>query len=213
MCRCVLVNGNITVTADDNYTYLIDFMEGGAANVETPTALWNLPASDPLGDLERARRNTIQLSGISPNVGLFGTAAYDAFIRNDSIKSFLDNRRMELGGITPVIQDPAVTRFGNITGLDLYTYAEWFEDDAGTLFEMLPGNMVILADTRTPNKLVYGAYSQLEDPVAKRYQSYRSARIPLVYADVQNSQLWYRLTSLPIPMPTDVFGWRKLTVL
>jgi Phage major capsid protein E len=214
MCREVLINGLITVTADDNYTYAIDFTEGTPnVNVETPLALWNLPASDPLLDLENARRNTIQASGISPNIALMGTDASDAFIRNASVQAFFDNRRMQLGAITPVIQDAAVTHIGNVPGLEIYTYSEWFEDDAGTLFEMLPANMVLVADTRTPNKMIYGAYSQLEDPVAKVYRSYRAARIPLVYADVMNSQLWYRLTSLPMPMPTDILGWRRMTVL
>jgi hypothetical protein len=163
--------------------------------------------------LEQARLQTIAASGISPNVALFGTAAKDAFINNESVQKLLDNRRYELGNVAPTIQDDAVVRFATVPGLECYVYAEYFEDDMGVLFPMLPENLVMLLSTNVQNKIVYGAYTQLEDVKSKRYVTYQSARIPFVYGDEENGHLFYRLTSCPLPMPNDVLGWRIIDAL
>src|SRR4029077_14306168 len=71
MCREVLVNGALTITADHGYQLNIDFMESSAGpvdNHETPAnGTWDNPTtSTPLEDLETARLNTIAASGIAP---------------------------------------------------------------------------------------------------------------------------------------------------
>jgi hypothetical protein len=214
MCRQVLVNGSITVTAENGYTNLINYLEYGipaanASNHYLVTNKWDgTPANaDPLADLEAARLATIKASGIAPNVALFGNTARAAFISNPNVKTYLDNRRFELGSIAPVITDDVVVRFGLVPGMELYSYAEYFEDDAGTLFPMLPDPLVLLLSTNVQNKIIYGAFTQLEDAKAKRYQTYQTARIPLVYGDEEDGTLFYRLTSCPLPMPADVLGF------
>lgn len=218
MCREILVNGKLTVTADHGYQLVVDFLESSAGPIDnhsTPAnGTWDAVATaTPLTDLEQARLETIAASGISPNVALFGTAAKDAFINNESVQKLLDNRRYELGNVAPMIQDDAVVRFATVPGLECYVYAEYFEDDLGVLFPMLPENLVMLLSTNVQNKIVYGAYTQLEDVKSKRYVTYQSARIPFVYGDEENGHLFYRLTSCPLPMPNDVLGWRIIDAL
>jgi Phage major capsid protein E len=218
MCREVLVNGALTITADHGYQLNIDFMESSAGpvdNHETPAnGTWDNPTtSTPLEDLETARLNTIAASGIAPNVALFGSAAKQAFIDNVSVQKMLDNRRYELGMVAPVIVSDSVVKFATVPGLECYSYAEYFEDDAGVLFPMLPENLVMLLSTNVQNKIVYGAFTQLEDAKAGRYVTYQVARIPFVYGDEVNGQLFYRLTSCPLPMPNDVLGWRIIDAL
>jgi Phage major capsid protein E/Rho termination factor, N-terminal domain len=218
MCRQVLVNGSITVTAENGYTNLISFLEYGipaqqASNHETVAITWDQATSDPLMDLERARLNTIKASGISPNIALFGNTAKETFIRNANVAKYLDNRRFELGSIAPIIESDSVVRFGMVPGLELYHYSEYFEDDAGTLFPMLPDPLVMILSTNVQNKIVYGAFTQLEDVRAKRFQTYQTSRIPLIYGDEEDGQLFYRLTSCPLPMPTDILGFRIIEAL
>jgi hypothetical protein len=218
MCREILVNGKLTVTADHGYQLVVDFLESSAGPIDNHMAPTNgtwdvLATATPLTDLEQARLQTIAASGISPNVALFGTAAKDAFINNESVQKLLDNRRYELGNVAPTIQDDAVVRFATVPGLECYVYAEYFEDDMGVLFPMLPENLVMLLSTNVQNKIVYGAYTQLEDVKSKRYVTYQSARIPFVYGDEENGHLFYRLTSCPLPMPNDVLGWRIIDAL
>ena len=211
MCREVLINGKITVTAETGYTQVISFLEYGVppANVSNHwpiTTKWDQAGSDPLKDLQDARLNVIKVSGVAPNVALFGTNAASVFVRNASVKELLDIRRFELGLVTPTIQSNSVVRFGSVPGLELYSYAEYFEDDAGTLFPMLPPDLVMLLSTNTQNKIVYGAFTQLEDAKAKRFVTYQTARIPFVYGDEEGGALYYRLTSCPLPMPMDILG-------
>jgi hypothetical protein len=217
MCRQVLVNGKITVTADTGYQMVIDYTEssaGAANNHDVPTVKWDVASgSDPLADLETARLNTIKASGIAPNVALFGVNAAKVFIRNPQVGTLLDKQRFEIAGIQPIIQDDAVVRFGRAPGLELYSYSEYFEDDAGTIFPMLPDNFVMLLSTNTPNKIVYGAFTQLEDAKAKRFVTYQQDRIPFVYGDEEGGTLFYRLTSLPLPMPADILGFRIIEAL
>jgi hypothetical protein len=220
MCRQTLFNGGLTVTAENGYTQVINFLEYGipAANANNHYVVTNkwdtTPATaDPLGDLEKARLAVLKDSGISPNIALFGSTAKDAFISNPNVKTYLDNRRYELGFIAPIIQSDAVIRFGIVPGLELYHYAEYFEDDAGTLFPMLPDPLVFLGSTNVQNKIVYGAFTQLEDAKARRFVTYQTARIPFVYGDEEDGTLFYRLTSLPLPMPADVLGFRIVEAL
>ena len=121
MCREVLINGKITVTAENGYQQVINYLEYGlpAQNVSNHlpiTTKWDAAGSDPLKDLETARLKVIKESGISPNVALFGSNAKDVFIRNQSVKDLLDLRRFEMGMVQPIIQSDAVVRFGTSAG-------------------------------------------------------------------------------------------------
>jgi hypothetical protein len=219
MCRQAMINGSITVTAENGYQNIISFLEYGGppastvSNHELVTIKWDQAGSDPLKDLQTARLNTIKLSGIAPNVALFGTNVADVFVRNALVKDLLDNRRYELGTITPAIQSDSVVLFGKVPGLQLYSYAEYFEDDAGTLFPMLPPDFVMLASTNVQNKIVYGAFTQLEDARAKRWVTYQAPRIPFVYGDEEGGTLFTRLTSCPLPMPVDILSFRIIEAL
>jgi hypothetical protein len=217
MCRNVLVNGKITVTADTGYSLVIDYTEssaGAANNHDVPAVKWDVASgSDPLADLETARLNVIKASGIAPNVALFGVNAAKVFIRNPQVSTLLDKQRFEIANITPIIQSNSVVRFGRVPGMELYEYAEYFEDDAGTIFPMLPDNFVMILSTDTPNKIVYGAFTQLEDAKAQRFVTYQQSRIPFVYGDEEGGALFYRLTSCPLPMPADILGFRIIEAL
>jgi len=217
MCRNVLVNGSITVTADTGYQMVVDYTQssaGAANNHYVPAVKWDVASgSDPLADLETARLATIKDSGIAPNVALFGVNAAKVFIRNPQVAVLLDKQRFEIAGIQPIIQSNSVIRFGRAPGLELYEYAEYFEDDVGTIFPMLPDNFVMLLSTNVPNKIVYGAFTQLEDAKAKRFVTYQQARIPFVYGDEEGGSLFYRLTSCPLPMPADILGFRIIEAL
>jgi hypothetical protein len=210
MCREVLINGSITVTAERGYQNVINYLESSAGPTDNhfvPPFTWDNASSDPLADLQNARLQCIQASGVNPNVALFGVEAAEVFTRNQAVRDLLEARRFEMGLLESVIQDEAVVRFGTVPGMQLYSYAEWFEDDAGQLFPMLPPEFVILLSTNTQNKVVYGAFTQLEDAKAKRYVTYQTDRIPFVYGDEEGGTVFYRLTSCPMPMPADVLGW------
>src|SRR5215471_2209127 len=217
MCRNVLVNGAITVTADTGYQMVIDFTQssaGAANNHYVPSVKWDVSSgSDPLADLEAARLATIKDSGIAPNVALMGVNAAKVFIRNPQVAALLNKLQYSIATIQPVIQAPNVVLIGQVPGMQVYEYADYFEDDTGTIFPMLPDNFVMLLSTTTPNKIVYGAFTQLEDAKAKRFVTYQESRIPFTYGDEEGGSLFLRLTSCPLPMPVDILGFRIIEAL
>lgn len=218
MCRETLINGGIRVTAENGYQNFINFLEYGLPSQNTSnhypvTIKWDQANSVPLADLEAARLAMIRDSGIAPNVALFGSNAQQVFINNANVQKLLDNRRIELATIQPIIQDEAVVRFMMVPGMECYSYAEYFEDDAGQLFPMIPPDFVLLLSTNVQNKIVYGAFTQLEDAKAKRWVTYQAPRIPFVYGDEEGGALYYRLTSCPLPMPADILGMRIVEAL
>src|SRR5215471_10799892 len=217
MCRNVLVNGAITVTADTGYQMVIDFTQssaGAAVHHYVPAVKWDVASgSDPLADLEAARLATIKDSGIAPNVALMGVNAAKVFIRNPQVAALLNKLQYSIATIQPVIQAPNVVLIGQVPGMQVFEYADYFEDDVGNIFPMLPDNFVMLLSTNTPNKIVYGAFTQLEDAKAKRFVTYTEPRIPFVYGDEEGGALYYRLTSCPLPMPADILGFRIIEAL
>jgi hypothetical protein len=216
MCRNVLVNGALTVTADTGYQMLVDYTQssaGAANNHYIPAVKWDQAASDPLADLEAARLATIKDSGVAPDVVLMGVNAASVFMRNANVAKLLDSLRYQIASVQPIITSDSVVRIGRVPGMEIYEYAEYFEDDAGTIFPMLPDNFCMLLSTKVPNKIVYGAFTQLEDAKAQKFVSYQEARIPFVYGDEEGGSLFYRLTSLPLPMPADILGWRVVEAL
>ena len=216
MCRALLINGSITVTADNGYTNVINFMEssqGTPNNHYVPTTKWDQAGSDPFADMEAARLAVIKDSGIAPDIVLMGATAKSAFLNNANVAKFLDSIRFSIATIKPRIIDPAVVFIGSQAGLEYYSYAEYFEDDAGNIYPMLPPELVLLASTTTANKIVYGAYTQLEDAKARRFVTYQTSRIPFVYGEEDDGALFYRLTSCPLPMPVDVLGWRLIEAI
>jgi|SRR6516164_6718113 len=217
MCRNVLVNGKITVTADTGYQMVIDFTEssaGAANNHDIPAVKWDVASgSDPLADLELSRLNMIKASGIAPDVVLMGANAAKVFIRNPQVAALLNKLQYQIATIQPIIQSNSVVLIGKVPGMQIYEYAEYFEDDTGTIFPMIPDNFVMLLSTTTPNKIIYGAFTQLEDVLSKRFVTYQSDRIPYVYGDEEDGQLFYRLTACPLPMPADILGFRIIEAL
>jgi hypothetical protein len=217
MCRNVLVNGAVTVTADNGYQQVVDYTQssaGAANNHYIPAVKWDVASgSDPLDDLEQSRLATIKDSGISPNVALMGKNAAKVFIRNPQVAALLNKLQYSIATIEPIIQSPEVVLIGRVPGMQIYEYVEYFEDDVGNIFPMLPDNFVMLLSTNVQNKIVYGAFTQLEDAKAKRFVTYQQSRIPFVYGDEEDGNLFYRLTSCPLPMPVDILGFRVIEAL
>src|SRR5262245_9406533 len=100
MCRQVLLNGKLTVTADTGYQMIVDYLDNSsgtpANNHYVPAVKWDQATSDPIADLEAARLKVIRDSGIAPNIALFGSNAKSVFINNAAVAKFLDSIRFQM---------------------------------------------------------------------------------------------------------------------
>ena len=108
--------------------------------------------SDPIKWMRDQSRKKVALSGgTSVRRAVFGGDAWDAFVKNTAVQTYLNNRRIDLGAIAPREEDyfPGVSYQGRIDGVDLYTYDEYFFDEKEKKNQaMMPVDHVILLGGR-----------------------------------------------------------------
>ncbi|WP_199851047.1 major capsid protein, partial [Escherichia coli] len=75
--------------------------------------LWSAAKSDPLVNVRNWKRRVSLTSGFTPRVAVMGAKVVDAFVKNEAVTKYLDNRRKELGYIEPKELEEGVTHYGN----------------------------------------------------------------------------------------------------
>ncbi|WP_438449412.1 major capsid protein [Gorillibacterium sp. sgz5001074] len=174
-------------------------------------ALWNAETSTILGNLKQWTLNIIQATGYAPEMVILGQNAANEFLADSDIGEKLKMFNAALLELRPRVINPALTYIGRIAelGLDIYTYNEWFLDDDGNEYPMVPVDHILLG---RPNigKVLYGSITQLEQG---QFVTYESTRVPKQWADDENEQLMLRLSARPVPQPTDVDSWLVAKVL
>lgn len=216
-CRELLLNGVVTIKGwidkVGGTEYVEDTIDFGFTNKETlsGTDMWTDSASDKYGDLKRIRLEIIQKSGMNPNIVVMANNVADMFINDSKIQQLLDIRNLTIGAVQPRVQLDGVTYIGTLTslGLELYTYDEWFLDDDGNEYPMMPDNYLIMGRANLGARL-YGAVTQLEED--GEFYTYEGTRIPKVWKDVSNDVKMIRVASRPLPKPDDVDSWYVLKV-
>ncbi len=216
-CREVLLNGIVTIKGwvdkVGGMEYVEDTIDYGFTNKETlsGTDMWTDAGSDKYGDLKRIRLEIIQKTGQNPNLVIMANNVVDMFINDANIQKLLDIRNLTIGQVQPSVRMDGVTYIGTLTslGLEIYTYDEWFLDDDGNEYPMVPDNYLIMGRANLGSRL-YGAVTQLEED--GEFYTYEGTRIPKVWKDVNNDQKMIRVASRPLPKPEDVDSWYVLKV-
>ncbi len=211
MCREVLINGKVTMkgiideTSDEYIEQEVDY---NLTNKETllADAKWDQATATIYADLKRWRLAVIKSSGRAPNVCIMASDVVDKFIENAKIQELFDKKNIKVGDITPVIQDDAVTFVGKITslGLEIYSYDEWFIDDAGVEQPMMPEKTVLLARVGMAKRM-YGAITQMDE--SEDFVTIEGERVPKVWADKNNEVKMVKVSSRPLPVPEDIDDW------
>lgn len=174
----------------------------------TSTAKWNDAGSSgkKYQDLVNWRLQVIKASGEAPTMAIMGQGAWEKFRTDDEIKDRLKDTNATLITLNPSVVDPALTFCGRIPGLglEIYTYDDWFIDDAGVEQPYIPDDHVILCRSNL-GSFSYGAVTQME--ADGQFHTYQGARVPKSWSDQNADARMIRLTSRPIPIPADVDGW------
>lgn len=171
---------------------------------------WNESTSDPLADFRTGRRTVIQSSGVNPVDAILGTDAIEALLANEAFSKRLDNRRIDMGMIDPSNLPNGVTYWGYLkdSGLDLWSYDEWYIDDNGVEQPMVPGKLVLLG---SPNVRTTMAYGCVVDP---EKGSFAAPRVPVSWVQRKNpAGRIVQIKSKPLPIIHQVDGFRVIKVL
>lgn len=211
MCREVLINGKVTMNGivdETSGTVIEQEVDYSLTNKETllTTAKWDQATSTKYADLKRWRLAVIKSSGKAPNVCIMASDVVDLFIADADIQKKFNMFNMKFGNIEPKIKDDAVTYIGTLSelGMEIYSYDEWFVDDAGAEQPMMPTKTVLLARVGMAKRL-YGAITQMDD--SENFVTIEGERVPKVWADKNNEVKMVKVSSRPLPVPEDIDDW------
>ncbi len=123
---------------------------------------WNVATSDPVSNLVDWRSMIARDSGLVPGVAVLGSEVAKAVRNNPAVMKQLDNRRVTLGQIDPRQLPDGVVYLGMLEQTDLYSFDDYYEDDAGNLQPMVPADHLFLGSTQSANRRHYGMIEDLD---------------------------------------------------
>jgi len=165
-CSELIQTGKVTVVGD-GVDREIDFgMDATHLPALVGTAKWDdLDDSDPIANLRDWVDIIAQDSGLVARRAIFGKAAMRNFLRNESVQSLLDNRRIVMGQIDPSTFAPGVRYWGHLNeaGLDVFEYTEWYYSESTSQEEpMIDPDKVVMWGEGARVTRHYGAIQDLK---------------------------------------------------
>lgn len=213
MAAEALFKGQVTVKGD-GYDEVIKFWQGDSTDPYVALGAgdrWNEDTSDPLGFLRKSRRQIIQNSGVNPVDVIMGTDAIEAFIGNSSVNKKLDNRRIDMGIIDPSNLPGGVTYWGydKASGLDIWTYDEWYIDpESGLEVPMVPEKEILIGSPNVRTTRMYGCVVDVDKG------SFALPRVPVSWTQRKNpAGRIVQLKSKPLTAIHQILGFKVAKVL
>lgn len=225
----VLQTGKVTLTdLNGAAAYALDY-KPKATHFPTAAVAWNAASADPLGDL-KSLCDVIRNDGQArADQVIMGSDAIDAFLANEDVQKVFDNRRIDMGMISPVPnrgQDAAQYRGTIDVGsykLDLWTYGGVYKDpQTNAITEFLDPAKVIV---RASNGRLDGTFGAIPNIGEMLGTSPRGQIIPELpprmssvaqgvdfhinaWLDERGEALFAGLGTRPLMIPTaiDTFG-------
>lgn len=203
MAAQALVHGKIHVQGE-GVNQSIDFQMPTDHYVTlTGNARWTHADSNPLKDLRHWQEKVVQDSGLVPRTAVLGRDVLNAFLDHAKVQNMLNNRRMQLGQIDPQDLPNGAKYWGSIDDIDIYSYNEWYLDDAGNEQPMIPANRLILGATTARTARHYGAIHDLEASAAVQY-------FPKSWTQEDPSVRYLMLQSAPLVIPHQIDAFMSI---
>ncbi|MCX9004556.1 major capsid protein [Citrobacter portucalensis] len=203
MCSQVLFTGQVDIYGDgiDDTVYFWPEDDAEKPYLElTGADLWTANTSDPLENVRNWKRRVSLASGFSPRVCVMGAKVVDAFVKNEAINKYLDNRRKEMGSIEPKELPEGVTFYGKLESVEFYGYDELvYNDVTGKQEPLVPEDKILLGSTGR-GKMLYGAVT-LVDETDKTFTVVESPRVPDTWVSRKPEGRFVAMKSAPLPNP------------
>lgn len=213
MCAEALFTGKITIQGE-GVDDVLNFWPSAAGEQPKTTlsTLWSADGADPMADLRTIRRQMIKDSGETPREIICGARALEALLGKLTNKSSsaLDLRRVDMGFVDPQKLPNGVSYWGYLkdSALDIYSYDEWYIDDAGNEHPMVPDDLCLLAGNGVNTTLAYGCVALAGDEQVKFYEG---ARIPDSWVQRANpSGRVIQIKSRPLPIINKIHGFHVI---
>jgi Phage major capsid protein E len=192
---------------------------GQSINNITPTGPWST-TGDPIKDLTNAHYQVAQQSTIWPNIVVMDPTAANLFMENPQITKVVQAMRGDSGNQVAIIKPDKINDSTYFLGhlrepsLDIYVYADWYINEAGSSVPFLPAGTVIVGNNNSSNLLYYGAITLWQgDPASGSFETYvDTPRVPRVFADIKPSKRFLEMYSRVLTVPQDLTEWAVITV-
>lgn len=221
----ILQTGKLTLSGyAGDLRYELDF-KPKATHFPTVSTAWSLPGADPLGDLQ-SLIEVIRADGkVNPDQLIFGSVALKNFLANAEVQKALDNRRINIGEVSPRQDNRGATFYGYVwVGaymLEMWTYPEGYNDpqtkaftkyvDDANVIVMSKGTRLDYSTARVP--LPLGPDPRVANIMPGRLvnTSMELDVTPNLYCTPNGKQIMAELESRPLLIPVQIDGFGCVT--
>ena len=216
MVRQVLLTGKLEIFTytnegrGKNATMIADY---GFTNNFTPNTAWDQSGADINGDMQEIF-DLVYDGGGYVDVIVMAPDVAGAMIANGTYIKFFDGRNIDMGKLNTQYRGSGLRFIGwNSDGVEMYSLAGKFIDDAGVATALIPSGKLI-AGSREMLNIYHGPVTQVEEVGQNaQHKTYIKKEVPLRYGSIDGNSIKNRLTSCPTVVPTNVDGWAVATVL
>lgn len=217
-CQDILLTGKISPTVAEygDINFLgADFPISSNIYAETADNYWNADGVSIYDRIAAHVKTYYTRRGIKPDTLIVPFEIGEMIINDEKIQKLLDNRRINIGNITPLgIDDDGVAELATIVvsgcTIRIVSYLGFYYDTAGTQQLYLPSNKVILS-RRNIGSVNYGGVEGIDGagmPISvagkERLEVYKTTRTPVRYS--------VSVQSAPLPIPNELDGWATIQV-
>jgi hypothetical protein len=148
MAARAIIDGSLTITGESYPTAVVAFQRNANRTVVlTGTNLWtDTVNSDPLTNFETWLALIQSSTGYIVNRATMGVTAWQAFRVHPKVKDLLSTQIK--GSALSVDRDPlngtVARKVGEVSGVEIYVYADVYDADDGTVTQMLSQDTVVL---------------------------------------------------------------------
>lgn len=210
MAAQALVLGKVEIKGDEVHAE-VDFLRDADHQITlTGGDRWGQEGVQIDSDLVAWRSLISQATGLTARNAVLGSDAAEVVLHDEALRKLLDNRRTE-AGMLRVTEAPidGVTYLGNLRGIDLWAYEDWYiDDDTGDELPMIPADRVVLGVSGPSARAVrhYGAIQDLEATSRGRW-------FPKTWTEQDPSARWLQIQSAPLPATHTSDGYVSAKVL
>ena len=197
----LLTNGCVMkhITDDPNKPeeFAVQFYTGVDDAIFTPSTDWDEATADIIADIAAAA-GFLTSRGLAATDLIVGTDVADAILNNEKILKLLDNRNVQIGGISPEQLPSGAT-------IDVILYEETYEDEKGKTTPFIDPKKAILTAPGC-GRTIYGAVTQLEQADGE-FHTYTGKVVPKYTANADSNTREITLTSRPLVVPNNKSPW------
>ncbi len=174
-------------------------------------SIWtDLVNADPQANLSTWIDLILDDSGLNADKVVMGSAAIRSFLNHPKIKEVLNNRRMNIGDITPQLKNNGAQKIADWydPNCEIWTYSGKYIDPAtGNRMNLLPPNAVLIGSSAARCERHFAVIQDLKAKVNAALQFF-----PKTWETEDPSALWLMLQSAPLPIPHQIDGFVCATV-